>query len=224
MDAFALSLFKTDQAVWISANWDHWPEETKQYTGYQTTMDQYTMTREESLEAFRRIACLFNEGQIVVSTGDLPERYKLWVKRELSTGTAQSSDDAGPAIVHPRPGDRLTYVAPRNETEQMIVDVWQQVLGLDQVGVNDNFFDLGGHSLLANRLVSRLSDLFNIELPLGKFFEAPIVADLATAIVNIQTEQGDEGKLEILRVLSELSEDDVDREIGKRTGANQACK
>jgi acyl transferase domain-containing protein/acyl carrier protein len=224
MDAFALSLFKTDQAVWISANWDHWPEETKQYTGYQTSMDQYTMTREESLEAFRRIACLFNEGQVVVSTGDLPVRYKLWVKRELPTGTAQSSDDAGPAIVHPRPGDRLTYVAPRNETEQMIVDVWQQVLGLDQVGVNDNFFDLGGHSLLANRLVSRLSDLFNIELPLGKFFEAPIVADLATAIVNIQAEQGDEGKLEILRVLSELSEDDVDREIGKRTGANQACK
>jgi len=58
----------------------------------------------------------------------------------------------------------VEYIAPRNETEQQIADIWQELLHLDQIGVNDNFFELGGHSLLATRVISKLNKTFQTNL------------------------------------------------------------
>jgi amino acid adenylation domain-containing protein len=77
---------------------------------------------------------------------------------------------------------RETYVAPRNQTEQIISEIWAEVLGFNHIGIYDNFFDLGGHSLLAGQLVSRLRKAFNAEIPLRTIFEAPTVAQLAEKI------------------------------------------
>ncbi|MBD2690475.1 non-ribosomal peptide synthetase [Anabaena catenula] len=78
------------------------------------------------------------------------------------------------------------YISPRTPVEEIIANTWTQVLGVEQVGVNDNFFELGGHSLLATQLISRLRQVFQIELPLQKIFEFPTVADLATAVEAIK--------------------------------------
>ncbi|GAA5008906.1 amino acid adenylation domain-containing protein [Streptomyces siamensis] len=75
-----------------------------------------------------------------------------------------------------------TYVAPRSEIEEGISAIWGQVLGLDKVGVEDNFFDLGGHSILAVRLISRLQAEYDLELPVRVAFERPTVAQLAVEI------------------------------------------
>ncbi len=74
------------------------------------------------------------------------------------------------------------FLAPRTPTEEMLANIFAEVLHVQQVGAFANFFDLGGHSLLATRLISRVRDVFKIELPLRSLFENPIIASLAKAI------------------------------------------
>jgi acyl carrier protein len=74
------------------------------------------------------------------------------------------------------------YVAPRTEAEQKIAEVWQEVLNTERVGVTDDFFEFGGHSLLATQVMSRINKLFNIKLPLRRFFEATTIEALAEVI------------------------------------------
>jgi amino acid adenylation domain-containing protein/FkbM family methyltransferase len=72
------------------------------------------------------------------------------------------------------------YLEPRNETEQVLVNIWQDVLELDKVGIKDDFFELGGHSLLAIRLISVIRKELNIEVPIGDIFENPTIESLAS--------------------------------------------
>jgi amino acid adenylation domain-containing protein len=81
-----------------------------------------------------------------------------------------------------RPGLGREFVAPRNPTEEILADIWSQVLGIEKVGVYDNFFELGGHSLLATQVVYRARDAFKVELPLRNLVEEPTVARLAEII------------------------------------------
>ncbi|HEX2268324.1 MAG TPA: amino acid adenylation domain-containing protein, partial [Pyrinomonadaceae bacterium] len=74
------------------------------------------------------------------------------------------------------------YEPAETVTEEVVAGVWSQILHLDRVGRHDNFFHLGGHSLLATQVVSRLGDLFEIELPLRMIFESPTVKTLATRV------------------------------------------
>ena len=71
---------------------------------------------------------------------------------------------------------------PRNTTEELLVEVWCDVLGLKSVGIHDNFFELGGHSLLATQVIARIHDSLGVELSMRQFFVAPTVAGMAPAI------------------------------------------
>ncbi|MFD3656617.1 phosphopantetheine-binding protein, partial [Streptomyces sp. NPDC058620] len=74
------------------------------------------------------------------------------------------------------------YVAPRSETERVLAEMWAELLGVERVGVDDNFFDLGGHSLLATQVVSRIRAVFAVDLPLASVFDRPTVAAIATIV------------------------------------------
>jgi acyl carrier protein/short-subunit dehydrogenase len=84
-------------------------------------------------------------------------------------------------------------IAPQNEIERQIVQIWQQVLGIPILSVHDNFFELGGNSLLAMQLISRLRDAFSLELSLYRLFASPTVADLALNLEALQTTSEDKG-------------------------------
>ncbi|RNB59090.1 amino acid adenylation domain-containing protein [Brevibacillus gelatini] len=81
------------------------------------------------------------------------------------------------------------YVVPRNPLEEMVANVFAEVLAAEKVGINDNFFELGGHSLLATQTVSRLRELVGVELQLRTLFEHPTVAELGEqlALLTAQT-------------------------------------
>ena len=88
-----------------------------------------------------------------------------------------------PPRTAPRGGERAM---PRGPVEQALVGLWAEVLGLDEVGVDESFFEIGGHSLLAMRLISRLRGAFGIELSVADLFEAPTPAQLAERIACLE--------------------------------------
>ncbi|WP_375511200.1 amino acid adenylation domain-containing protein [uncultured Nostoc sp.] len=74
------------------------------------------------------------------------------------------------------------FVAPRTLIEEVMANIWAEVLGLEKVGVNDNFFNLGGHSLKATQVISRVQKAFQVNLPMRKLFEEPTIAQLSQSI------------------------------------------
>ncbi len=90
-------------------------------------------------------------------------------------------------------GQKTSYIAPRNDIEEVLVDTWSKVLELESIGVFDNFIQLGGYSLAAIRITSRLNEDLSLNLPFNKIFEFPTVADYAKyieeTIVALMNEQ-----------------------------------
>jgi acyl carrier protein len=83
---------------------------------------------------------------------------------------------------------------PRTATEERLARLWAEVLGLEQVGIHDNFFEIGGHSLLATQLIAHIAKTFKVTLPLRALFEAPTIANLALLLVQPNTQHGTPGQ------------------------------
>jgi acyl transferase domain-containing protein len=121
------------------------------------------------------------------------ERQRFWVEaRNDSQAGAQSVESATTqltVLAQPRPRLRNMYVAPASDVEQVLAAIWQELLGIEQAGIHDDFFSLGGHSLLATQLISEVRERFELDLPLHKFFEAPTIAGLAIVIEEMLREK-----------------------------------
>jgi amino acid adenylation domain-containing protein len=102
-----------------------------------------------------------------------------------------------------RPKLEEVYVAPRTPVEEIIAEIWAEVLKVHTVGAHDNFFDLGGHSLLATQAMSRIRRVLKVELPLHALFERPTVAELAKRI----KEAHGEGQTFVVRPMVPVSRD-----------------
>jgi SAM-dependent methyltransferase/acyl carrier protein len=105
-----------------------------------------------------------------------------------------------PAPEAVRPDLPQSFVAPRPGIEQSLAGIWSDLLGLPHVGIHDNFFDLGGHSLLTTQLISRVRDLFKVELPLRQVFQQPTIAALAIVIEHEQNNGAPSNMPKIIRL------------------------
>jgi acyl carrier protein len=104
------------------------------------------------------------------------------------------------------------FIAPRNPVEEQLAEIWREVLGVKQIGVQDNFFDVGGHSLLATQVISRVRSTFRVQLSLRSLFDSPTVAGLANEISQLQPAGSeDEEVAKLLRELEGLSDEEAER-------------
>ncbi|MGZ4123605.1 MAG: non-ribosomal peptide synthetase, partial [Tumebacillaceae bacterium] len=95
----------------------------------------------------------------------------------------------------PMPTDTLTameqrYVAPRNTTEEVLVLIWKELLGLEKVGVETNFFEVGGNSLTAMSMISKVRETFAVNVPTQKMFSLTTISGMAAALFEHETKPG----------------------------------
>ncbi|MGI2908927.1 SDR family oxidoreductase [Tolypothrix sp. VBCCA 56010] len=190
LDVYAQRHATTGQFT-VSINWDAWQEVGM---AVETAVpDQIKQGREESLkkgilpqegvEAFGRILRI-KQPQIVVSTKDLQSvieqnnSFQLRGK-ELALLSEKLATANLDKPTYPRPNLGNNYVAARNEVEQIVAEIWQQVLGIEKVGIHDNFFDLGGNSLISIQVISQMQKELNIQIPLVSLYKSPTVSSLA---------------------------------------------
>lgn len=202
MNAFAEEIARTQNRTrWLSVSWDHWPEtrtaahssDLSELYGGLTEAEimnalelkyRYAMTREEVQNALSYVFSFPGSGHLIVSTGSLLDRLTDSRTQSSNSGfsTVASSYSSHPRT--PRPMLKNVFLAPRNELETTLAAIWEDFLGLEQVGVNDDFFELGGHSLLATQLVAQVRVKVGPDLPLAKLFEGPTIAQMAENVLS----------------------------------------
>ncbi|HSQ51367.1 MAG TPA: amino acid adenylation domain-containing protein, partial [Nitrospiraceae bacterium] len=112
----------------------------------------------------------------------------LWMETMPLTATGKIDRSALP-VPEETAGLVEARIAPRNQVEEAVAELWKSVLGVPEAGIHDNFFERGGHSLLATQLVSRMRETFNVEVSLRVLFERPTIADLADVVTRLCREE-----------------------------------
>ncbi|MFG3016839.1 amino acid adenylation domain-containing protein [Streptomyces cinerochromogenes] len=153
------------------------------------------MLREDAPGAQRLVAYVVPVGSLDASAlrahlrRDLPDYMVptafVPLERVPLTPNGKTDRRALPAPASDRSGLGAVYTAPRTDVERTVVEVWSEVLGVDRIGVHDDFFALGGHSLLATQVVSRLRRRLGADVPVRTLFSAPTPALLAEAVTEL---------------------------------------
>ncbi|MCP4110806.1 MAG: amino acid adenylation domain-containing protein, partial [Desulfobacteraceae bacterium] len=214
LDSFARYKAYKSRTLVVSVNWDDWKEvgmsleallkEDGMNIASMNSLENALLS-EEGIEVFHRVLESGNH-RVAISTRDLYIQFKEQEKL-ITAFLADSLDVKAPSKYHPRPELSNPYIKPSNKTEQTITEQWQNLLGIDEIGIRDNFFELGGNSLVAVQLISWLNETFRTELTLDTIFNATTVAELAD-IAGISDPLEDDSetiarKLELVEGLSD---------------------
>lgn len=185
---------------WIAINWDVWQLEAEsENADFGLNLTELAMTEKECIQIFQHIFSVNIGNQIIISTANLSTRFHQWLNLESLKSQDVTKKDNSP-LLHPRPYLSNAYVAPRNELEQTITNIWQELLGIEKLGIYDNFFEVGGHSLLATQLISRLRDVFQVNLYLSGLFQAATVQELAELVEE-----------KLIEKIEELSDEEIEK-------------
>jgi acyl transferase domain-containing protein/acyl carrier protein len=230
LDAFAHSRVEPSATPVIAVDWDGWKLDSWQQQIRSTMPELYQELREkrerfgigleEGFEMLQQ-ALRASLPQIVVSRQDFaavasrrPARFNRAGGRQAVRDTAHDDNRK----------DGL-FVAPRNHTEEVIAGIWRDVLGVSEVGVNDNFFQLGGHSLFAIQIAAQLREKFQVELEMRKMLEHPTVAALAelVEIACRQSESELDAIMTVLNEITQLSPDEVREQLVQASAQSSAA-
>ena len=185
MNAFAQRQNQLGATPWIVVAWDGWdfgrPADSD--TGGKTSIAELALRPEEGIEALDRILARGCPTEVVVSTGDLGSRLRQWIE----PATMRAVDSASvPEAAHryARPQMQQQYVAPCNELETALAEIWQESLGIDSIGIDDSFFEIGGDSLAGLRVLARIRESLGTQVAIRVLFENPTIARFAQYLEN----------------------------------------
>ncbi|HLP45175.1 MAG TPA: amino acid adenylation domain-containing protein [Candidatus Kapabacteria bacterium] len=145
----------------------------------------------EGISVFSRIL-VGQIPQVVVSTVDLAQRLEMRKKTAAKKIEDAQSETKSTGTKLLRPDIGTEYVAPRTDTEKKVAEVWQNHLGIDSIGINDDFFELGGDSLKATMVIAKIQKVTNVKLSLTDMFKGPTIRELAKNIKSSSDEKYEE--------------------------------
>jgi len=201
IDTFSNRHNQNTSLPWYIINWDKFQPSTSQeeIEPGRASGAELAITPVEAIEVFRRVFSFTEIGQIILSTVDINSRKNQTISLD-SLANSKSTNQLDSSSRYSRPNLSNSYIAPTNQLEKQITKIWQEVLGIAEVGIYDNFYDLGGDSLIATQLVSRLRTRFPVELPLRDLLlQAMIPAKQAEIIEQL-----------LLEKIEELSEEEAE--------------
>jgi acyl transferase domain-containing protein len=197
LDAFAAHYTATTGNFGIAVNWNAWREvgmavDTEVPAALRDTLKGAMLasgiTNGEGVDAFKRILAQATETQVALSPFDVHVAIEAeGFPAEGDEPALEAATGDGPArqgTGHARPNLPTPYVAPSTEVEKKLCALWQDAVGIEPVGVNDNFFDLGGHSLLAVQVMGAVNRALKTSVPVAKLYEGLTVAFLANVITQ----------------------------------------
>ncbi|MBB4716763.1 type I polyketide synthase [Streptomyces luteogriseus] len=179
LDSFARREPRPGRPRWTSLNWEAWhfPGDAGAEAGIGAAVHQVALDPDEGRAVFERLLDAAARPQVIASTTDLNERVRQWSAPVRDTTVVEQR--------HARPSLRNPYVAPATDLERRLAAIWEELLGIEAVGVQDNFFELGGSSLLGLQVVHRLRSGLGIAVPLTVVYEGPTVRSLAGLIGDL---------------------------------------
>jgi len=178
MDAYAHKHNQNKSCSWSSVNWDDWEIREKQDTDVEANLSKYSITSQTGVEVFQRLLTLNEVSQVLVSTRDLQARIQQWIKLE-SLRNKDFSNQENSLSLYSRSNLKTDYVPARNQIEEIVAKTWEKALGIEKIGIYDNFFDLGGSSLISIQIISQLQKELNIHIPVVSIYEKPTISSLA---------------------------------------------
>lgn len=214
LDAFAQAKnIEAGQNRFLSISWDTWqevgmavdtdvPEQLRDMRGVDL---ENGIKSQEGIEIFNRIL-RSDLSHVIVSTRNLQLRQQVMLEFLVSSAALEKPAETI-GVRHSRPDLLNPFIAPRNEIESEVAQIWQELLGLKEIGVADNFFELGGHSLLGTQVMSQFYKKWQIQVPLRKLFDFPTIEGLAKIIEEMkgshdrpEDEQLDDENREIIEI------------------------
>lgn len=196
LDAYAAAQNARGFRQVASINWDRWREVgmaensvvPRNMEEQKRALLETAIRPAEGVEAFRRILSA-GLPQVVVMTHDLARLIIEIANSPKAASHAAVSDDEMPRLVaeasHSRPDLANDFVPPETEIQKSLAEIWIEVLGIQQIGIEDNFFEMGGHSLLATGVLSRIRSKFGVSVPLRTIFETPTIRELSAHLETL---------------------------------------
>ncbi|MDH5597133.1 MAG: KR domain-containing protein, partial [Candidatus Peregrinibacteria bacterium] len=186
LDAYANANCGRNGEFITSINWGAWREVGKflqfalERSGKPEEALKEGMSNQEGLEAFKRIISS-NFSQVLVSPIELEILKQRYTPIQNSRPEEVPEESLPLGTAHQRAMETENYVAPRNEIEQILADIWQKSLGIEMVSVHDNFFELGGDSVISLQITSKANQA-GVQISTQQIFKHQTIAELAESV------------------------------------------